>query len=146
MLTINAVGNTANARTFVNEDGTKTVMFSLAIDTRKNGEKGAPIWLSMRASNGLAETLDEYLVKPGKSRRLSVCAVATGIDTFEVERTMKLEGKTVKFKDARQEVRYRVLTFQFLDSLEKGDQATVEAEIVPDAELATPAEDAPIPF
>jgi len=144
MLTINAIGNTANARTFTNEDGTKVVLFSLAVDTRKNGEKSTPIWLSMRASNGNAETLDEYLVKAGKSRRLAVTAVATGIDTREIERTMKIEGKTVKFKDLRSEIRYQLLTFQFLDAPPREEAGAVEAEVVAEAEVE--AAEGPIPF
>lgn len=116
---LNAVGRVGTVRVFEGEDGKKTVVFSVAVDQRgpRNGQEGerAPaIWYSFRANNGIAETLAQHLAK---GRLVAVSGVSPRLRTYEVERTLAIQGVgTVKFKDTRQDVEYLLADFRFLDA------------------------------
>ena len=134
---LNVVGRVGTVRVFDGEDGKKTVVFSVAVDQRRNGqaqegEKPPAVWYSFRANNGIAETLAQHLTK---GRLVGVCGVSPRIRAYEVERTLAIQGVgTVRFKDTRQDVEYLLADFRFLDAppAAQVNQEVVEATVVAD--------------
>lgn len=129
---VNVVGNVGSVRVFDNEDGGKTVFFSVAVNQRQpKGENAAqlpPVWYSFRAINGLADALAQYLTK---GRLVSVAGMSPRIREYETERTIKLNGTgTVKFKDKTQVVDYLVADLRFIGGQRNGNNNEVEGELI----------------
>lgn len=118
MTSIFVVGNVGNVRVFENSNGQggKTVLFSVAVNTRtaNKEEKSPPVWYSFRAVGALAEVLSLYLTK---GRLVAVVGSAPRVRSFEVERVISVPNiGNIKFKETRQDTEYLVTDLQFLDA------------------------------
>lgn len=130
--TISIVGNVGNVRVFDNENGGKTVYFSVAVNQRqpKNGGEttNKPMWYNFRAINGIGNALAQYLEK---GRLVSVVGVSPRIREYEVERTIKLNnGDIVRFIDKQTSVDYLVADLRFIGGSRNSNGNSQQQEIV----------------